>query len=56
MSVASRFLQIVLTILAFYCAISRLIDHRHHPEDVIFGSTIGALLGIYGVYEIQKFK
>ena len=38
--------QAVLAVLALACAISRLVDHRHHPEDVVAGSLIGILIGI----------
>ena len=38
--------QAVLAVLALACAISRLVDHRHHPEDVVAGSLIGSLIGI----------
>ena len=37
--------QAVLAVLALACAISRLVDHRHHPEDVVAGSLIGILIG-----------
>ena len=38
--------QAMLVILALACAVSRLVDHRHHPEDVVAGSLIGSLTGL----------
>merc|ERR1711971_260759 len=38
--------QAMLIILALACAVSRLVDHRHHPEDVVAGSLIGSLTGL----------
>ena len=38
--------QAVLVVLALACALSRLVDHRHHPEDVVAGSLIGSLIGL----------
>ena len=38
--------QAVFVILALACALSRLVDHRHHPEDVVAGSLIGSLIGL----------
>lgn len=37
------------TLLAFYVAITRIIDHRHHYIDVISGSIIGSLIA-YATY------
>lgn len=37
------------TLLAFYVAITRIIDHRHHYIDIISGSIIGSLIA-YATY------
>ena len=46
--------QAVLVSLALACAISRLVDHRHHPEDVVAGSLIGSLIGILAARTISN--
>ena len=40
-------LQTVALLLATYCAYSRLTDHRHHLVDVLTGSVLGIILGIF---------
>ena len=37
--------QAALVGVAGYCGLSRLLDHRHHPEDVLAGAGLGAGLG-----------
>ena len=46
--------QAVTVSLALACAISRLVDHRHHPEDVLAGSLIGALIGALAAKTISN--
>ena len=38
-------MQTVLVGAAVFCAASRVLDHRHHLQDVLAGSLLGALLG-----------
>ena len=46
--------QAVMVSLALACAISRLVDHRHHPEDVVAGSVIGSLIGALAAKTISN--
>lgn len=43
-------------LLATYVALSRVMDYRHHPEDVFAGSLLGAVLAsvFYKIYHVQK--
>ncbi|XP_053993845.1 uncharacterized protein LOC128884439 [Hylaeus volcanicus] len=41
---------LILSLGAAYISSSRLRDHRHHPEDVIAGTTIGCLVAIVSFY------
>ena len=43
--VATYLVQSVMLGLALYCGYSRVLDHRHHPTDVLAGSVLGALVG-----------
>ena len=44
--VAATFLvQLTMLVLALYCGYSRVVDHRHHPTDVLAGSLMGAVVG-----------
>ena len=46
MRVAATFLvQLTMLVLALYCGYSRVVDHRHHPTDVLAGSLMGAVVG-----------
>ena len=42
-----KMVQALLLGLGVFCAYSRILDHRHHPVDVMAGSTVGALLGFF---------
>ncbi|XP_064604855.1 phospholipid phosphatase 1-like [Liolophura sinensis] len=37
-------LQLTLAVLAFYCNVTRVMDFKHHPTDVIGGAFIGCLI------------
>ena len=37
--------QLTMLVLALYCGYSRVVDHRHHPTDVLAGSLMGAVVG-----------
>ena len=45
LTVATYTIQLVMLGLALYCGYSRVLDHRHHPTDVLAGSLLGALVG-----------
>jgi phosphatidate phosphatase len=42
-------LQAILISYATYCSMSRITDHFHHPNDVIFGMLIGSVIAVYFV-------
>ena len=56
-TVATYLVQLVMMCLALYCGYSRVLDHRHHPTDVLAGSVLGALVGwgISSSLDVQYF-
>jgi phosphatidate phosphatase len=50
-----RLIQIGLLILTFYIGISRVVDNKHHPTDVIAGFIIGTIMAILTYYILNKF-
>ena len=42
----TKLVQLSLLSSAVFCAVSRLLDHRHHPVDVVGGSILGSVLGV----------
>ncbi|XP_030381933.1 putative phosphatidate phosphatase isoform X2 [Scaptodrosophila lebanonensis] len=49
-----HFLQFVFIMIAWYTALSRVSDYKHHWSDVLAGSTIGALCAIVVSYFVPK--
>lgn len=43
------FCQLILLIIGYFGAISRLLDHHHHANDVIAGTIFGLILSIHAV-------
>lgn len=41
--------QLILLLIGYFGAISRILDHHHHPIDVIAGGIFGFLLTIHAV-------
>ena len=41
----SYLVELAMLGLALYCGYSRVLDHRHHPTDVLAGSLMGAVVG-----------
>jgi len=46
------FLQVSVLAVAFFTAISRIMDNKHHPTDVIAGSLIGIISQILNVFGV----
>ena len=44
------FIQFVVYALAFFIALSRISDYRHHPYDVVTGTIFGNLFAIFILY------
>ncbi|XP_054088744.1 putative phosphatidate phosphatase isoform X2 [Zeugodacus cucurbitae] len=49
-----HFLQFLFIMIAWYTALSRVSDYKHHWSDVLTGSTIGALTAIIVRYYVPK--
>ena len=49
---SSLVLPLLPVILAAYIAVSRLMDYRHHPTDILAGTILGASIAtaVYHVY------
>ena len=46
------FLQVIALSLATFTAVSRIMDYKHHPTDVIAGSLIGIVTQILNVFGV----
>jgi len=46
------FIQVFTLAVAFFTAISRIMDNKHHPTDVIAGSLIGVICQILNVFGV----
>ncbi|KAL0220744.1 hypothetical protein RCL1_000598 [Eukaryota sp. TZLM3-RCL] len=42
--------------LASFVAISRVVDYRHHPSDVVVGSFVGIITGLYGYFLFSRHE
>lgn len=49
------FIQSLLLALAYFGAISRVFDHRHHVIDVVAGAIVGALTTTHAVSFLNLF-
>ena len=49
-------IQLGLLIMAFYTCISRIMDNKHHPTDVIAGALIGFLIQLFNVVYVTRIK
>ena len=47
-------IQMMILTLSLFCAVSRLLDHRHHLVDVVAGSIIGAVVGHCALIDAYK--
>ena len=49
-------IQLGVLIMAFYTCISRIMDNKHHPTDVIAGALIGFLIQLFNVVYVTRIK
>jgi len=54
--ISRPFLQFAVMALAFYIALSRISDHKHHPMDVLAGSILGIVNACIIVFAIMHFS
>ena len=47
-------IQLGLLVMAFFTCISRVMDNKHHPTDVIAGALIGAIIQLFNVTYVTK--
>ncbi|KAG1700919.1 putative phosphatidate phosphatase [Nymphon striatum] len=47
------FLQVAAFAIAFYVALSRISDYKHHPTDVLAGSILGSVVAITMVFSLS---
>lgn len=48
-------IQVIIMVMATYTAVSRIMDNKHHPTDVLAGTLIGIIsqiLNVFGVMQI----
>lgn len=50
MGVTSKLVQLILLMIATFVALSRIMDNKHHPTDVMAGTVMGILLAIITYY------
>ncbi|KAL8433529.1 hypothetical protein ACSSS7_003820 [Eimeria intestinalis] len=53
---ATPCLQILLLLLAFYVAATRVVDHYHHIRDVVAGAFLGALTALHAAFFIIDLR
>merc|ERR1712029_772885 len=46
--------QIFLLSYAWYCALTRVSDYKHHPTDVLAGGILGSVVAFYFINVLQK--
>jgi len=47
-------IQLGLLVMAFFTCISRVMDNKHHPTDVIAGALIGTIIQLFNVAYVTK--
>ena len=55
MGLLPRIFQVLLFSLAFYVGLSRIVDNKHHPTDVIGGALIGILIAIITSFYLIRY-
>ncbi|KAL8430970.1 hypothetical protein Efla_003961 [Eimeria flavescens] len=53
---ATPFLQVLLLLLAFFVAATRVVDHYHHVRDVVAGGCIGALTAMHAAFFVIDLR
>ena len=48
------FVQLVFVAMAFFTCISRVMDHKHHPSDVLGGAFIGTVIQCFNVRFVTR--
>ena len=39
--------QVILLTYAWYCALTRISDYKHHPTDVLAGGLLGTVIAVF---------
>ncbi len=50
-----QFFQFLLFCLAFFTALSRVMDNKHHPTDVLAGSVLGIVNAVFTFFYLSSF-
>ena len=50
-----QFVQFLLLVLAFFTALSRVVDNKHHPTDVMAGSVLGIVNAVFTFFYLNLF-
>jgi phosphatidate phosphatase len=50
-----QFAQFLLLCLAFFTALSRVVDNKHHPTDVLAGSVLGIVNALFTFFYLKMF-
>ena len=50
-----QFVQFLLFAFASFTALSRVIDHKHHPTDVLAGTILGIVVAVSTFYYLNQF-
>lgn len=53
LKIARPFLQVAMLGLALFIALSRVMDYKHHPLDVLSGGLLGSLAGYLTIYHVM---
>ena len=40
-------MQVLLFCYAWYCALTRVSDYKHHPTDVLAGGVLGTIVAVF---------
>jgi phosphatidate phosphatase len=51
----THFFQFILFAMAFFTAMSRVVDNKHHPSDVIAGTVLGSVVAVFAYFHLSLF-